>query len=371
MIRADPDVQGVGAFVGGRLLNEGQIYISLKPRAARRATSGEVADRLRLRLSHIVGLKTYLSPVQELSSNVRRSKSQFQFTLSGPSLTELEELARQVTEALSAKPGLVDVNTDHEMGGLRARLAIDRKAAGRTGVSVAAIDAALGSAFGQRQDSIIYTPRNQYRVVFEGRRAGPARYRRSLRLYVGGADGALAPLSTLAHVETGARRRSSIIKGCFPRSPLSYNLAPGARIESAGEAVEKTVAHIGLPAGAHADFAGEAADFRKIVGVPAAVDPRRGGGGLCQSRHALRKLRASRHHPVDIAVGGAGRIAGVEARRLRIHRHFTLIGLLLLIGIVKKNGIILVDFAQHVRRTQGVPALDAASTQRRSACGRS
>jgi len=366
IIRADKDVQGVGAFIGGPLLNEGNVYIALKPRDERRATSSEVANRLRGRLAGIVGLKTYLSPVQELSSNVRRSKAQFQFTLSSPSLADLEQTAMRLKEALALRPEIVDVTTDHEMGGLRANLVIDRKAAGRTGVSAASIDAALNSAFGQRQDSIIYAPRNQYRVVFEVGEAARRGVGDLSRLYVAGGGGALTPLSSVAHVETGAAPLVINHQSLLPAITLSYNLAPGSRMESAGRVVETTVESIGLPSGMHAEFAGEAADFRKIVGaLPLLII-----GAVVVVYVNLGILYESLVHPVTIlsTLPSAG-LGALLALRFT-DSEFTvisLIGLLLLIGIVKKNGIILVDFAQHVRRTPGVSAIDAAidaSTER-------
>ena len=202
---ADPDVVNVGSFIGAKSLtasmNQGRLFVALKPANERRASSKEVIARLRSQFAKIPGLSVYMVPSQDLRAGGRLSKAQYQFTLSSPSLEILEAWRDKVLARLKQAPELVDVTTDQERGGLRAKIVIDRNAASRMNVQIAAIDAALNSAFGQRQDAIIYTQRNQYRVIYET----PPERQRDIRdlagIYVSSTTGEQIPLTALAHIE--------------------------------------------------------------------------------------------------------------------------------------------------------------------------
>ena len=230
ILAADPDVVNVGSFIGSSgflsAANQGRLYVSLKPANERKASSFEVIARLRKQFV-IAGLSVFMVPSQDLRTGGRQSKAQYQFTLSDSSQAELEEWLPKVLSRVQALPELVDVSTDRQQGGLKANVIIDRNAASRLGVAIQSIDAALNSAFGQRQDSLIYTQRNQYRVVIE---VPPSRQRdpRDLSgIYVSSALGGQVPLQTVAHVERQSMPLVVNHQGVIPSVTITYNVAPG------------------------------------------------------------------------------------------------------------------------------------------------
>ncbi|MBI3274686.1 MAG: efflux RND transporter permease subunit, partial [Methylocystis sp.] len=362
-LAADPDVANVGSFIGApgltSSINQGRLYVALKPAGERRSTSLQVIARLRREFAKIGGLRVFMVPSQDLRSGGRQSKAQYQFTLSDASLPELEEWLPKVLERMRRLPQLVDVSTDRQQGGLRANVVIDRTAASRMGVAIASIDAALNSSFGQRQDAIIYTQRNQYRVIFEAPLSRQRDPRDLSGIYVSSATGAQVPLTALAHVERGATPLVMNHQGVVPAVTITYNVAPGATLDAATDAVRQAAAEMGLPNRLHADFAGEAADFRKVAAGMATLIL----AALLAVYIILGILYESLIHPVTIIStlpsAGLGALLALEA----YGAEFTVvafIGILLLIGIVKKNGIILVDFALHAERERGLSIHDAA-----------
>lgn len=363
VLLADPDVANVGSFIGATNLtastNQGRLFVALKPANERSATSVQVIARLRREFAKIAGLSVFMVPSQDLRAGGRQSKSQYQFTLSDASLEELEEWTRKVIERLKTLPELVDVTADREQGGLKADVVIDRNAAARLNVSISAIDAALNSAFGQRQDTIIYTQRNQYRVIFE---TPPSRQRdiRDLAgVYVSTANGTQVPLMAVAHIKRGSMPLVVHHQGVSPAITISYNVAPGAHLDTATKAIEKAVADMNLPGGLHANFAGDAADFRKVAAGLATLIL----AALLAVYIILGILYESLVHPITIIStlpsAGLGALLALELFGVEF-TVIAFIGILLLIGIVKKNGIMLVDFALQGEREGGLSIHDAA-----------
>ena len=363
IIAADPDVVNVGSFIGATNLvaaaNQGRLFVSLKPANERKSTSFEVIARLRKKFAKISGLSVFMVPSQDLRAGGRQSKAQYQFTLSDSSLAELEEWLPKVLTRVQALPELVDVSTDRQQGGLKANVVIDRNAASRLGVAIQSIDAALNSAFGQRQDSLIYTQRNQYRVVIE---VPPSRQRdpRDLSgIYVSSALGGQVPLQTVAHVERQSMPLVVNHQGVIPSVTITYNVAPGSTLDAATNAIQNAIDDMHLPGGMHAGFAGDAADFKKVAAGMATLIL----AALLSVYIILGILYESLIHPITIIStlpsAGLGALLSLEL----YGAEFTVIafiGILLLIGIVKKNGIMLVDFALHAERDRGLSVHDAA-----------
>ncbi|KAF2990678.1 efflux RND transporter permease subunit [Methylocystis sp. MJC1] len=359
----DPDVANVGSFIGANSLtasgNQGRVFVALKPISERKSSSREVIDRLRKSFAKIAGVSVFMVPSQDLRSGGRVSKAQYQFTLSDASLDELEEWRVKVLDRLKRLPQLADVTSDKELGGLRAQLIIDRNAASRLNVPIAAIDNALNSAFGQRQDTIIYTQRNQYRVIFE---TPPSRQRdiRDLAgIYVSSATGTQIPLTAVARVERSSMPLVVNHQGVLPAVTLSYNVAPGSTLDAATAAVEKAVEEMNPPSSLHAGFAGDAADFRKVARGMAALIL----AALLAVYIILGILYESLVHPITIIStlpsAGLGALLALDVFGVEF-TVIAFIGILLLIGIVKKNGIMLVDFALHAERERGLSIHDAA-----------
>jgi len=359
----DPDVQEVGSFIGsGNLtatINQGRLFVALKPASERKSSSFEVVDRLRPQFANILGLEVTMVPSQDLRSGGRLSKAQFQFTLSDSSLDELNEYYPRLLERLKKIPELVDVSSDRQQGGLRANIVIDRSAAARLGVSISNLDAGLNSGFGQRQDSIIYTPRNNYRVVVETPRARQRDVRDLSGVYVSTASGGQVPLTAVARIERGANPLVVNHQVVSPAVTITFNTAPGASLEKAVNAVDAAVAEMNLPPGLRAGFAGDAADFRKTAG----------GMGIAMLAALicvyiiLGVLYESYVHPITIISTLPSAGLGALLALILFDKEFTVIafiGILLLIGIVKKNGIMLVDFALHAERDRGLSPHDAA-----------
>jgi len=360
---ADPDVVNVGSFIGAQHLtssmNQGRLFVALKSADERRASSKEVIARLRREFAKIPGLAVFMVPSQDLRSGGRLSKAQYQFTLSSPSIEVLETWRDKVLQRLKQAPELIDVTSDQERGGLRAKVVIDRNAASRMNVQIAAIDAALNSAFGQRQDAIVYTQRNQYRVVYET----PPERQRDIRdlagIYVTSMSGEQIPLTALAHIERSSMPLVVHHQGVTPATTISYNVAPGYSLDATVTAIEKAIAELNPPGDLRTEFAGDVADFRKVAAGMAVLIL----AALLSVYIILGILYESLVHPITIIStlpsAGLGALLSLELFGVE----FTIIafiGILLLIGIVKKNGIMLVDFALQAEREGGMSVHDAA-----------
>ncbi len=356
----DPAVEGVGSFIGGGgagSVNQGSLFIGLKPED-QRVPVDQVIARLRKKLAHTPGIALFMIPIQDLRAGGRSGKGQYQFTLWDTDLDELQTWQTRVLDRLRKLPGLVDVSTDREQGGLEARVVIDRQAAARLGISIQSIDDALNDAFGERQISTIYSQRNQYRVVMEVAQKDQRDPSDLGRIYVPGAGGAQVPLTAFTRIERGIAPLVVNHQGAFPSVTITYNLALGANIEQTSQAILKAIADMHTPDGLHAEFSGDALVFQQgaasqMILVLAAL------GSIYI---ILGVLYESLVHPLTILStlpsAGLGALLALKLVGMEL-TVIAFIGIILLIGIVKKNGIMLVDFAISAERGQNLSPRDA------------
>ena len=363
IVLADPAVAGLGSSVGASnfnaSVNQGRMFISLKPLAERGGVStARVVARLRARLNHISGIRVFMVPAQDLRVGGRQSNSQYQFTLWSPDFAALQEWVPKVLERVKAIPGLVDVTTDREQGGLQANVVIDRDAAARLGVRITDIDNALNDAFSQRQISTIYGARNQYRVILEVDPQYTRDPNNLSTIYVAGAGGEQVPLSAVAHVVRGIAPLVLNHQGQFPAVTITYNLSPGVPLETATAAIQQAVAEMHLPDSIRTDFAGDVQAFRQSMGA----QPLLIAAALIAVYIVLGVLYESLAHPLTIIStlpsAGLGALLALQVSGTEL-TVIAFIGIILLIGIVKKNGIMMVDFALDAERRRGLPPLRA------------
>jgi multidrug efflux pump len=359
VVLADPAVAGVGSSVGASpftaSVNRGRLYISLKPLNQRGNISTlQVVDRLRSKLNQIPGIRTFMFPAQDLRVGGRQSDAQYQFTLWSADIDELQKWVPRVLDRVKHVPGVVDVTTDREQGGLQANVTIDREAAARFGVRVQDIDNALNNAFSQRQISTIYGPRNQYRVILEV----DASYQRDptdlAHIYVPGSGNAQVPLLAVTKYERGIAPLVVNHQGQFPSVTITYNLAPNALIEDVTRSLEQAVAEMHIPDVVRADFSGDVQAYRQAVGA----QPLLLLAALVAVYIVLGVLYESLAHPLTIIStlpsAGLGALLALEISGTELSV-IAFIGIILLIGIVKKNGIMMVDFALDGERRFGLP----------------
>jgi multidrug efflux pump len=353
----DPAVASLSSYIGvdgdNPTLNSGRLLINLTPRAEREVSASQIIERLRPELAQIPGITLYLQPVQDLSIEDRVSRTQFQFSMESPDSRLLEEWVPQLVNSLREQAELTDVASDLQNRGLQVFLHIDRDMAGRLGVSVADIDNALYDAFGQRQISTIYTQASQYRVVLESANAGsigPAALR---EIHVKTADGQQVSLSTLARVEE--RAASVLINhiGQFPAATISFNLASGVSLGEAVAVIERVKQQIGIPPAVQTRFQGAAEAFRASLSSTLLLIL----AAIVTMYIVLGVLYESYIHPITIlstlpsAAVGALLALLVSGNELGL---IAIIGIILLIGIVKKNAIMMIDFALDAERNQGM-----------------
>ncbi|WP_339083165.1 MdtB/MuxB family multidrug efflux RND transporter permease subunit [Pseudomonas sp. TMP9] len=353
----DPAVASLSSYIGvdgdNPTLNSGRLLINLTPRAERDVSASQIIERLRPQLARIPGIALYLQPVQDLSIEDRVSRTQFQFSMESPDTDLLETWAPKLVSALRQQPELTDVASDLQNSGLQVFLHIDRDLAGRLGVSVADIDNALYDAFGQRQISTIYTQASQYRVVLESANAGsigPAALR---EIYVRAADGQQVALSTLARVEE--RAASLLINhiGQFPAATLSFNLASGVSLGEAVAVIEQVKQQIAIPPAVQTRFQGAAEAFRASLSSTLLLIL----AAIVTMYIVLGVLYESYIHPITILStlpsAGVGALLAllISGNELGL---IAIIGIILLIGIVKKNAIMMIDFALDAERNQGM-----------------
>ena len=361
-ILQDPAVESLSSFIGvdgvNPTLNTGRLLINLKPRSQRDADASGVIRRLQPRLAQLPGITLYMQPVQDLTIEDRVSRTQYQFSLDDADSERLARWVPRMVERMRAIPGLADVASDLQDRGLQAYLEIDRDAAGRLGLSMNAIDNALSSAFGQRQVSTIFTQANQYRVVLEVAPQFQASPQALEAIHVSGTAGQLVPLSSIARV---VERPTSLVVnhlGQFPAATISFNLAPGASLGSAVDAIHAAERELGLPASIQTRFQGAALAFQASLDSTLLLIL----AALVTMYIVLGVLYESYIHPITIlstlpsaGVGAllalmlAGRDLGIVA----------VIGIVLLIGIVKKNAIMMIDFALDAERNEGKSPRDA------------
>jgi multidrug efflux pump len=356
-ILQEPDVTGLSSFIGvdgnNTTLNSGRMLVTLAPHSERSRTATEIIASLRRRVQGVPGITLYLQPVQDLTIEDRVSRTQFQFTMEDPDAENLSEWVPRLIARLQRAPELQDVASDLQDRGLQAYLNIDRDAASRLGISVSAIDDALYDAFGQRQISTIYTQANQYRVVLEAAprfQIGPE----SLgQIHVATTDGRQVPLSSIARVEQRHTRLVINHEGQFPAVTLSFNLAPGASLGEAVAAIEAAEREIGLPASIQTRFQGAAEAFRASLSSTLLLIL----AAIVTMYIVLGVLYESYIHPITILSTLPSAGVGALLALLLTGNDLSLIaiiGIILLIGIVKKNAIMMIDFALDAEREQGM-----------------
>ncbi len=363
IVLTDPAVAGLGSSVGASgfnaSVNRGRMFISLKPLAERHHVSTQaVVARLRAKLNQIPGIRVFMVPAQDLRVGGRQSDSQYQFTLWSADIDALQSWVPKVMDRVKQIAGVTDVTTDREQGGLQANISIDRAAAARLGVRIQDIDNALNDAFSQRQISTIYRQRNQYRVILEVDR----KYQRDpsdlTYVYVAAKGNTQIPLSEVAHVERGIAPLVVNHQGQFPSVTITYNILPSATIEEVTAQIEQAVAEMHIPDTIHAEFAGDVQAFKRSVGA----QPLLLLAALVAVYIVLGVLYESLAHPLTIIStlpsAGLGALLALQLFNTEL-TVIAFIGIILLIGIVKKNGIMMVDFALDGERRRGLPPLEA------------
>ncbi|WP_312515233.1 MdtB/MuxB family multidrug efflux RND transporter permease subunit [Stutzerimonas nitrititolerans] len=362
IILADPAVASLSSYIGvdgdNVTLNSGRVLINLKPHDERDVTASEVIDRLRPELAKLPGIQLFMQPVQDLSIEDRVSRTQFQFSLESPDSELLQEWTPKLVEALRQRAELTDVTSDLQSNGLQIFLDIDRDAAARLGIEVSAITDALYDAFGQRQISTIFTQASQYRVVLEaeaGDRLGPQALE---QIFVQSEGGTPVRLSSLARLEQRSAPLLINHIGQFPAVTLSFNLAEGVSLGEAVEVIEGVEAQIGLPAGIQSHFQGAAEAFRASLSSTLLLIL----AAVVTMYIVLGVLYESYIHPITILSTLPSAAVGALLALLLTGNDLGLIaiiGIILLIGIVKKNAIMMIDFALEAERHQGMSPRDA------------
>ena len=358
IVLADPAVDGVGSSVGASgfnaSVNQGRMFISLKPLDERGGvTTQRVTDRLRRSLAPVEGLNVSFFAAQDIRTGARQGRAQYQFTFWSPDAKVLYAWVPKIVDRLSQVPGLTDVSMDREQGGLQLNIDIDRQAAARLGVDVQDINNALNSAFSQRQISTIYTQRNQYRVILE---VDP-RYQRQpsdlSRIFVPGRDSVQVPLDSVITVSQGLAPLVVNHQGPFPAVTINYGLTEGMTLQDAQMAMRQAIAELHMPDEIRAEAAGDARAYQQQANVQVVLIL----AALLAVYIVLGVLYESLAHPITIisTLPSAGLGALVALRLTDIELTvIAFIGIILLIGIVKKNGIMLVDFALEAERERGL-----------------
>ncbi|MBB6290395.1 multidrug efflux pump [Pseudomonas sp. SJZ103] len=357
IILTDPAVESLSSYIGvdgdNATLNSGRLLINLKPHGQRDLSAAQVITRLQPQIDKLVGIRLFMQPVQDLTIEDRVSRTQYQFSMSSPDADLLALWSGKLVHALSQMPELTDVASDLQDKGLQVYLVIDRDAASRLGVSVSTITDALYDAFGQRQISTIYTQASQYRVVLQaqsGETLGPAALN---QIHVKTTDGGQVRLSSLAHVEQRQAQLAIAHIGQFPAVMMSFNLAPGVALGKGVELINQAQKDIGMPVGVQTQFQGAAQAFEASLSSTLLLIL----AAVVTMYIVLGVLYESYIHPITIlstlpsaAVGAllALLLSGNDLGMIAI------IGIILLIGIVKKNAIMMIDFALDAERNQGL-----------------
>ena len=359
IVMKDPAVDTITAFTGGGSGGStARMFGQLKPLSERKISVDEVIARIRKATANVPGAVLYLQAVQDLSMGGHSTAAQYQYTLQADNLNDLTHWAPILEKRLTTIPELRDVNSDQQMHGLESALVVDRDTAGRLGVSMEAIDNTLNDAFGQREVSTIYKGLNQYYVVLEVMPSAQQDPSALKSIYVPATGGNLVPLSAFSHYEPSNTAISVNHLGIFPAITLSFNLAPGASLGPAVEHIEEATREVGVPPTVHATFQGTAQAFQdsrasQLFLVITA---------LVAVYIVLGILYESFIHPITILStipsAGIGAILAIKIANTDLNM-ISLIGIILLIGIVKKNAILMIDFAVQVEREEKIPPLEA------------
>jgi multidrug efflux pump len=356
VILKDPAVGNLSSFIGidgtNTTLNSGRILISLKPLEERKVNASQVILRLQQKLAKVEGVRLYLQPAQDLSIDTQVSRNQYHYSLEDPDLKEINRLVPVLIERLKTQPELRDVTSDQQNGGLRVALTIDRSNASRLGITPQFIDDTLYDAYGQRQISTIYTQFNQYRVIlsvkpeFQQGRGGLS------TLYLRGGGSGPVPFQVISQISETPGPLLITRQGQFPAVTISFNLAPGISLGEAVTAVKTVTNQMSLPAGIRGSFQGTAQAFESSL----ANEPLLILAALLTVYIVLGVLYESYIHPITILSTLPSAGVGALLALLIFHSELTviaIIGIILLIGIVKKNGIMIVDFALEAERREG------------------
>ncbi len=362
VILQDPAVQSLSSFIGvdgtNTTLNTGRVLINLKPPSERGLDAPGVIHRLQPEIEKLQGISLFMQPVQDLTVESRVSKTQYQYSLEDPDIKELNAWTPRLVDSLRKLPELRDVSSDQQDQGLQVSLSIDRNTASRLGITPQMIDDTLYDAFGQRQVSTMFTQLNQYRVVLEVMpefRQTPDKLK---NIFIRGTSGGQVPLSAISMATETTGHLIISHQGQFPANTLSFNLAPGASLGDAVKGIETTSKELGMPASIRGSFQGTAQAFKSSLANESWLIL----AALITVYIVLGVLYESYIHPITILStlpsAGVGALLALILCRTEFSV-IALIGIILLIGIVKKNGIMMVDFALDAERKDGMPAVDA------------
>ena len=361
-ILADPAVESLSSFIGidgtNTTMNSGRIQINLKSLDKRQISATEVIRRLQPRLASVEGITLFMQPIQDLTIETRISRTQYQYSLEDPDAKELGEWGPRFVSRLQELPQLRDVNSDQLNFGLLAKVVIDRDTASRMGITPQMIDDALYDAFGQRQISIMFTQLNQYRLVLEVKPEFKRDPLNIQEIYIRSPAGGMVPLNSFTRIENSTTPLTVNHQGQFPVVTVSFNLAPGVSLGEAVEAIARVRREIGLPPGIVAGFQGTAEAFQASLRNTSILIL----AALVTVYIVLGVLYESYIHPITILStlpsAGVGALLALLLSRNDLSV-IALIGIILLIGIVKKNAIMMIDFALDAQRTRGKSPYDA------------
>ena len=362
VVLKDPAVESLSSFIGidgtNTTLNSGRMLINLKPLNVRKVGASDVIRRLQPQLEKIEGITLYMQPVQDLTVEDRVSRTQFQYTLEDANAEELNTWTKKVVDKLRTLPQLTDVATDQQTFGSQAKLVIDRVTASRLGITPQAIDNALYDAFGQRQIATLFTQLNQYHLVLETLPEFQKDPMMLNNIYVKSTSGGAVPLSAFTHFESGTAPLAINRQGQFPAVTISFNLAPGAALGQATSAIDQVQKELGMPLSVQASFQGAAASFQASL----KNEPWLILAAIVTVYIVLGVLYESYIHPITILStlpsAGVGAILALLVCRSELGV-VALIGIILLIGIVKKNAIMMIDFALDAERNEHKKPVDA------------
>jgi multidrug efflux pump len=360
VIKADPGVSHVNAYTGGGALNGGFIYIALKPLAQRKVDAAAIINRLRPKLNRLPVAQAFLQASQDIRIGGRQSAALYQYTIQADNVNDLNKWGPILLANMKKLPGLQDVNSDQQNGGLQTYLTYDRTAAARLAITPQMLDSSLYSAFGQEETSVIYKPLNQYYVVLE---VAP-RYWQSpaglKNLYLPNSGGNV-PLSVVADVKTNTAPLSVAHSGLFPSVTVSFNLAPNLALSDATRMIQQMEENLGTPITIHGYFAGTLQAYQSSL----STEPVLIATALLAVYIVLGILYESLVHPLTIISTLPSASVGAMLALLIFHNDLnviSIIGIVLLIGIVKKNAIMMIDFALVAEREQGMTTYDAIFT---------
>ncbi len=361
IIRADPAIDTMDGFTGsggGGGTNSARMFISLKPIEERKVSSDEIMARLRPKLAQVPGATMFLQASQDLRIGGRSSNALYQFALRGDNLKDLNSYGPRVLKVLRSVPEITDVNIDQQNNGLESVLQYDRRTASRFGISPQLLDNTLYDAFGQRQVSTMYSSLNQYHVIMEAALEFWQNPQFLSQIYVHAPNGQSVPLSAVTQYAPKTTPLAINHQGLFPAVTISFNLTPGVALGDAVDAIEEETATVGLPASIHTTFAGSAQAYQDSLGN----EPLLIAAALAAVYIVLGILYESLIHPITILStlpsAGVGALLALMLCRTELSI-IALIGIILLIGIVKKNAILMIDFALDTERKGGKNSRDA------------